>query len=162
MPLLEVGSGQPSPVTHDLYIMEDGVRVEMEAFYWDASANRMVLCAKFEVLAGILFPLKFHWLDHRSRESDTSCTWQETGYFHMMDTFCLLVTLGASYDFTSISQQEKVKLPTRRLIFTALIPHLSQCPCPCHMALQFIAANINFPALWPWAWPCNLFWLTGC
>lgn len=69
--LLEVGSGQPSPVTHGLYIEEDGVKVEMEM---PVPIERYSVPTKFGVLAGILFPLKFHWLDHSSQESDASCT----------------------------------------------------------------------------------------
>ena len=35
----------------------------------------MSVSIKFEVPAGIVFPLKFHWLDHSRKESDA--------YFHI-------------------------------------------------------------------------------
>lgn len=72
MPILEVDSGQPSPVTQTLHILQDGVRIEMEAFCWDSSDVSVPI--KFEVLARILFPLKFHCIDH-SKESNA--------YFHV-------------------------------------------------------------------------------
>lgn len=47
--------------------------MEMEAFCWDSSS--ISVFTKFEVLAGILFPLKPHWIDHSNKES--------SAYFHI-------------------------------------------------------------------------------
>lgn len=56
MPILEVGSEQPN--SRSLYILENEVRIEMEAFCQDSSA--ISLSIKFEVLAGSFFPLRLH------------------------------------------------------------------------------------------------------
>lgn len=51
MLILEVSSRQPSPVTHGLYILEEGVRMETEALSWDSSAVSVTI--KLEVLANL-------------------------------------------------------------------------------------------------------------
>lgn len=47
--------------------------METETFCWDSSAISVL--TKFEVPAGILFPLKPHWIDRSSKES--------SAYFHI-------------------------------------------------------------------------------
>lgn len=138
MPILEAVSRWPSPVTHILYIMEDRVRTETEAFCWHSSAISVPL--KSEVLVRILFPLKFHQINHSSKEADTHLHTTRNRLVPDDGTLCPVVTPGIQLGLHQLFQAGKTTTPSHALPLTAPILHSSQYPCPlphdCHFSMQ--------------------------
>lgn len=100
---------------------------------------------KFGVLAGILFPLKFHWLGHvllaHDKEQAASIWWTLSASWLLWDPAMTSPAFLNRRKWSSLT----CPLPTRRLTFTALTPHLSQCPCPVPGGFAVYLCKYKFP-----------------
>lgn len=91
-------------------------------------------------LVQILFPLKFHQINHSSKEADTHLHTTRNRLVPEDGTLCPVVTPGIQLGLHQLFQAGKTTTPSHALPLTAPILHSSQYPCPlphdCHFSMQ--------------------------